>query len=348
MSGKVKRSSSRGWLGAVVVAATFGIAVQVLSAATVIKLATQAPQNSSWYKALTDMGEAWKKATNGNLTLTIFAGGTQGDEATQVRMMRPGIGTLQASLLTSGGMALIDDTFNVFNMPFFFADDAEELAVQQKLEPMLAQKAQAKGYHILAWSTGGWIQLFSKQQIKSLQDLKASKLYTSKGDDRMVQWFSSNGFHPVALLPADIPAQLKLGTGLINAAPGTPYLALTLGYFRDAPYMLKLNVAPLVGALVMSGDAWSKLTPDEQKVVLDGAKAFDARMRAEAPKQDADSVTQMAQRGLKETKLDTKSDAEFHSAADQMIAKMRGGMVPADVYDAAVAARDAYRKSKGK
>jgi TRAP-type C4-dicarboxylate transport system substrate-binding protein len=348
MSGKIKSSGSRAWLRVVVAAAMLGIAVPVLSAATVIKLATQAPANSSWYKALTDMGEAWRKATNGNLTLTIFAGGQQGDEASQVRMMRPGIGTIQASLLTAGGMALIDDTFNVFNMPFFFADDAEELAVQQKLEPILAQKAQAKGYHVLAWSTGGWIELFSKQPIKTLAELKASKLYTSKGDDRMVQWFAGNGFHPVALLPADIPAQLKLGTGLINAAPSTPYLAATLGFFRDAPYMLDLHVAPLVGALVMSGDAWGKLTPDEQKVVLDGAKTFDARMRTEAPRQDSDSLTQMTQRGLNVTKLDAKADAEFHTAADQMIAKMRGGMVPADIFDAAVAARDAYRKSKGK
>ena len=88
----------------------------------------------------------------------------------------------------------------------------------------------------------------------------------------MVQWFSGNGFHPVALLPADIPAQLKLGTGLIDAAPSTPYLALTLSFFRDAKYMLDLHVAPLVGALVMSGDAWNKLTPDERTV--------DARRRA--------------------------------------------------------------------
>jgi len=27
---------------------------------------------------------------------------------------------------------------------------------------------------------------------------------------------------------------------------------------------------------------------------------------------------------------------------------MRGGMVPADIYDAALQARDAYRKSRGK
>jgi TRAP-type C4-dicarboxylate transport system substrate-binding protein len=345
MSGKITGSGLRAWSRVVAAAATVGIAAQVLSAATVIKLATQAPQNSSWYKALTDMGDSWNKASKGNLTLTIYPGGQQGDEATQVRLMR--VGSLQASLLTAGGMALIDDTFNVFNMPFFFADDDEELAVQQKLEPLLDQRAQAKNYHILAWSTGGWIELFSKQQIKTLKELKDSKLYTSKGDDRMVQWFSGNGFHPVALLPADIPAQLKLGTGLINAAPSTPYLAATLGFFRDAPYMLDLHVAPLVGALVMSNDAWNKLTPDERTVVLDGAKAFDRRMRVEAPKLDSDSLTQMKQRGLTVTTLDAKGAAEFHGAADQMVAKMRGGMVPADVYVAALAARDACRKCTG-
>ena len=91
---------------------------------------------------------------------------------------------------------------------------------------------QAKGYRILNWGTGGWVQMFSKKPLKNLDDVKAAKLFTSKGDDRTVQFYASNGFHPVALLPSDIPAQLKLSTGLIDTAPYPPYMALTLQIFR--------------------------------------------------------------------------------------------------------------------
>lgn len=313
-----------------------------------IKLATQAPANTTWHKALTDMGDAWTKGTAGRVRLIVYPGGSQGDEATTIRLMRPGIGTLQAALLTVNGLSQIDDAFNVFGMPFFFESDAEELAVQQKLAPVLEQRLEAKGFHLLNWGTGGWVQLFSKKPMRTLDDVKTAKLYTSKGDDRMVQWYTSNGFHPVALLPADIPAQLKLTTGLIDTAPSTPYLALTLQIFRDAKYMLELHIAPLVGATVISLDAWKRISAADQATMAAAAKAMETRIRTDAPKQDAESVTAMKARGLQVIALDAKASATFRAAASQLTSTMRGGMVPADIYDMAVQARDAFRKSKGR
>jgi TRAP-type transport system periplasmic protein len=330
--------------------AALALAAVPLAAAphATIKLATQAPANTTWHKALTDMGDAWNKGTAGRVRLIVYPGGSQGDEATTIRLMRPGIDTLQAALLTVNGLSLIDDSFNVFGMPFFFESDEEEMAVQQKLGPVLEQRLEAKGFHLLNWGTGGWIQIFSKRPLRSLDDLKGAKLYTSKGDDRMVQWYTSNGFHPVALLPADIPAQLKLSTGLIDTAPSTPYLALTLQIFRDARYMLNLHIAPLVGATVISLDAWNHISPADQATMAAAAKEMETRIRTDAPKQDADSVTAMTARGLQVITLDAKAAAAFRTAATQLAATMRGGMVPADVYDMAVQARDAFRKSKGR
>jgi len=47
------------------------------------------------------------------------------------------------------------------------------------------------------------------------------------------------------------------------------------------------------------------------------------------------------------TALDAKALGEFRTEADKLAVTMRGGMVPADVYDLAVQARDEYRKSHG-
>lgn len=213
---------------------------------------------------------------------------------------------------------------------------------------MLEQRLQAKGFRILNWGTGGWVQMFSKKPLKSLDDVKGAKLFTSKGDDRMIQFYASNGFHPVALLLSDIPAQLKLSTGLIDTAPYPPYMALTLQIFRDAKYMLDVHAAPFVGATIISNDAWGKISADDQAKVMTAARAMEARVRAEAPKQDADSVAAMKTRGLEVITLDAKAAAEFRTASAKFVASMRGTMVPNDIYDAALAARDAFRKTKGK
>ena len=320
----------------------------ILAAPGEIKLATLVPANTSWHKALLDMGNTWNKDTQGRVTLTIYPGGTQGDEATTIKKMRPGIDQLQASFLTAAGLADLDEAFNVFAMPFFFESDQEEIAVEKKLTPILEQKLQAKGYHLLSWGTGGWVQVFSKKPLRTLADVKNAKLFTTKGADKWLQWYVANGFHPVALLPSDIPAQLKLSTGLIDTAPNPPYLALSLQIFRDAKYMLDLHIAPLTAAMIISTTAWNRISAEDRPKVAAAAQALETRVRAEAPVQDAESVKQMTARGLQVITLDPKAAAEFRAAATQLLLTMRGSMVPVDVFDMAVQERDALRKSKGK
>ena len=324
------------------------LAIAPLFAATDIKLATLVPTGTTWHTALLDMGNTWRKTTDGRVTLTVYPDGGQGDESTTVRKMRPGLETLQAGFLTAAGLAELDETFNVFAMPFFFETDEEEAAVERKLTPLFEQRLQAKGFHLLGWGTGGWVQVFSKKPLRSLGDVNNARLFTTKGADKWVQWYVANGFHPVALLPADIPAQLKLSTGLIDTAPNPPYLALSLQIFRDAKYMLDLKIAPLTAAMIISNSAWNKIAPDDRPKVTAAAQELEKSVHAKTPGQDADSVKVMVARGLQVTTLDPKATAEFRAAATELVKTMRGGMVPADVYDMAVQERDAFRKSKSK
>jgi TRAP-type C4-dicarboxylate transport system substrate-binding protein len=276
--------------------------------------------------------------------LTVYAGGTQGSEEATIRMMRPGVDQIQANLLMAPGLATIDDAFNVFGVPFFFQSDAEGQYVLEKLTPILEKRLEAKGFRLLAWGSAGWVQLFSKKPLTSLNDIKAAKLYTSQGDDRMVQWYKTNGFHPVALTAGDIPAQLKLTTGMIDAAPSPPYPALLLQIFRDAKYMLDVRFAPLYGALVMTNEAWNKVEANDRPIVVAAAKTAEKRLLGEAPKLDADSIATMKTRGLQVTSIDPKTAASFRAEAEAFVKTMRGGMVPAEIYDAAVRERDAFRK----
>lgn len=325
------------------------LAVPVVAQAPVaIRLATAAPVNSSWHKALQDMGAEWAAKTGGRVKLTIYAGGTQGDEPSTIRMMRPGVDQLQANLLMIAGLAQIDDAFNVFGMPFFFQSDEEAQHVQQKLAPLIEKRLDAKGFRLLSWGNAGWVQLFSKRQLRTLDDVRKAKLFTSQGDDRMVQWYKANGFNPVAIAATDIPAQLKLTTGMIDTAPSPPYLALVLQIFRDARFMLDVRVAPLLGALVMTNTAWNKIGPADRAAMTETARGLERRLAVDAPKQDAASLAEMTKRGLTVTTLDPKAAAEFRSAAEKLVTTMRGNMVPPEIYDLAVQERDAFRKSKGR
>ena len=315
------------------------------AAQTTIRVATVAPVNSTYHKALLDMGAEWEAKTSGRVKLTVYAGGTQGSEEATLRMMRPEVDQLQGNLLTSG-LSSIDDAFSVFGIPFFFASDAEGQHVLERLAPMLEKRLEAKGFKLLAWGSAGWVQLFSKNPINTLADVKAAKLFTTEGDDRMVQWYKQNGFRPVALKSGDIPAQLRLSTGMIDAAPMPPYLASLMQVFRDAKYMLDVDVAPLFGALVVTNTAWKKISAADQAVMIASAKTVEKRLLSDAVKLDETSIAAMKTRGLTVNTPDPKALASFRAEADRLVATIKGTLVPADVYDMAQRERDAYRKSK--
>jgi TRAP-type C4-dicarboxylate transport system substrate-binding protein len=322
--------------------------VYLAAAPVTVRLATIVPRNSVWYNALADMGATWTKSTESRVKLTIYEGGTQGDERTVIRLMRPEVDQLNAALLTSTGLGLIDDAFNVFGIPFFFQSDAEMRYVREKLTPLLSTRLEAKGIRLIHWGQAGWVQVFSKSPVKSLADLKKLKLFTSEGDDRTVQWYTQSGFRPVALKPNDI--RTGLTTGLIDAAPSPAYAASVIQLHQSADYMLDIRVAPLIGATVVADRIWNQISADDRTKVLAAGQVMEHRLETDVPAQDAKAVDNMRVRNPKFTvvKLDAAAMTAFRTEAERLAATMRGAMVPADVYDLAVRERDAFRKTGGK
>jgi len=308
-----------------------------------IRLATLAPDNSPWTSALRSMGSAWEKTTDRRVRLTVYAGTIPSESSAIARMAVDG---LQAATLMVAGLAEIDDAFNIFGVPFFFESDAELAHVQQQLTPLIQQRLQARRYHLINWGNAGWVQLFSKTPIRTLTDVKQAKLYTTEGNPKMVQWYTANGFHAVPLSAGEIPKQLKLPSGAINAAPMPPAYAVALQIFRDAPYMLDIRLAPLVGATVMTDAAWSKISAEDRPKILAAALTMEQQINMQAPELDAKSVAAMTSAGLQVVKLDAAAVNEFRGAAERLGSTQRGAMIPADVYDLAVRERDAFRRFK--
>jgi TRAP-type transport system periplasmic protein len=302
-----------------------------------IKLATVVPQGSIWDTNLKQMGEEWAKATGARVSLTVFGGGSQGDESTVLRKMR--LDALQAAALTSIGLGTIDAAFNVFDVPFFFESYDELNYVTEKLTPSIRARVDAKGFVLLNWGHGGWMQVFTKRPVRTVDDLKKIKLYTSAGNDRMVQWFKANGFEPRAMAMTDITTGLS--TGMIEGLPAPPLAARLFQWYRQTPYMLDIGLAPVVGATVITKKAWTAISGADRPKLLEAAAGVEKRLRDEVPKQDLASVTEMTQLGLTVT---TASGAEWRAQADALAKTMRGEMVPPDIFDLATKERNAFRR----
>ena len=209
-----------------------------------LRLGTILPANSVWDRSLRQMASAWQRATDGRVRLQVR--GTTGDESTIIRRMR--LNNPQVAALTLPGLTEIDETFNVFGIPFFFESDEEALHVLEALTPRLRESLADNGLVLLNWGHGGWAHIFSAQPIRDMSDLQRAKLFTSAGDDAMVRWYRENGFEPVPLELTDV--LMGLNTGLIDAYPSPPYGALVFQWYRQTSHMLDI---PLVGPHRRSG-----------------------------------------------------------------------------------------------
>lgn len=301
-----------------------------------IKLATVVPDGSVWDKSLKQMGVDWKTATGDRVALTVFSGGSQGDESTVLRKIR--LNALQGASLTVVGLSAIDWSFNVFNIPFFFQSYDELNAVIEKLTPTLKQRVEAKGFVLVHWGHGGWLQVFSKQPVQTVADLKKMKLYTSAGDDTMTQWYKANGFQPRAMAMTDVLTGLT--TGMIDALPTTPLASMSFQWYKQTPYMLDLGISPIVGATVVSKKTWDRISPADRAAMSDISLKVEKQLQADVPKGDGLATLVMQNQGLKITR---GTGPEWQQIANALGATMRGKMVPPDIYDMALKERDAFR-----
>ena len=312
--------------------------------AVVLKMATLAPQNSVWYNALMQMGSTWKKTTNGQVSMTLFAGQTQGSDEDVLRKMR--INQLQGAALSAIGLWQIDEATNVFGIPLFYQSDAELFHVLAALTPMLSKRLEERGFVLLSWGHAGWAQVFSRQPIKTLDDLKRAKLFTSAGDEKMVQWYRERGFNPVPRATTDLMTSLQ--TGQIDALPVPPLAALFMRYDTLTPYMLDVAIAPLLGGQVLTKRAWDRIPDAAKPAVLEAARAAEQQMQRQIPADERKAVDEMEKRGLKVIRVKgTKDETAFASVAKAYADSMRGEWVPPDVFDEAVRVRDAFRARKG-
>jgi TRAP-type C4-dicarboxylate transport system substrate-binding protein len=314
-------------------------------AQTRIKLGTLAPRDSSFHRILLAMGEKWRRAPGGGVTLTVYPDGAMGGEADMVRKMR--IGQVQAGMLTVVGLSEIDPGVTALqNMPMMFRDLQEVDYIREKLRASLEKRLLDKGFVVLFWGDAGWIRFFSKQPVIHPADMKKMKLFVWAGDNSQVDLMKNAGYQPVPLETSDILPGLQ--TGLINAVPTIPYFALSTQLYNQAPHMLALNWAPLVGGTVVTRKVWESIPAETRAVLQKAADEAGAQIKARSRAESDEAVAAMQKRGLTVHAVTPEIEAEWRKTVESYEGQIRGKIVPADMYDEVKRLLQEYRAGNGK
>jgi TRAP-type C4-dicarboxylate transport system substrate-binding protein len=310
-----------------------------------VRLGTLAPKGSSYFRILQEVGEGWRKVQGEGSTFVIYGDGSQGGEADMVRRMR--VGQLNAALLSAVGLAEIDKSaIALQTVPMLFREWAEVDYVRERVRQTLEARMAEKGFVVLFWADGGWVRFFSREPAATPAEFKRFKLFAWAGNTEQVALLKTMGYQPVPLETADILPSLQ--TGLINAVPTTPFFALAGQMYSPAPNMLDLKWVPIVGATVITRKAWDAMSAAARDELKRSGEKAGIDMRTRARQEDLESIEAMKKRGLKVTAPSADQEALWRAAAEEVYPRMRGSIVPADMWDEIRKVLDEYRNGKKK
>jgi len=245
-------------------------------------------------------------------------------------------------MLTAVGLSQIDESVTALQlMPMTFNSWAEVDHVRTKLEPKLEKIFASKGYVVLFWGDAGWVRFFSKRPITGLADLKQMRVFASSGTPKAIELLKDY-YNPVVLEPEKI--LLSLSNGTIDAIPIPPFLANTVQVATEARYMVDMHWAPVVGAMVVNKRVWDQLPAETRRHLADTARATGGKIRTDSRREDEEAIAAMkAKQGLQVTALSPDAEKEWRATVEKNHPRIRGSIVPADVFDEVTKAVKEFR-----
>jgi TRAP-type C4-dicarboxylate transport system substrate-binding protein len=306
-----------------------------------INIGTVAPEGSPWHQILQKMGQEWQKASGGKVTVRIFPNGRQGDESEMLRRVRQAT-TLQAVALSGAGLSQVDISVSSLQVPLLMDSYAELDYVRKQIEPRLEGAILARGFIVLNWSDVGWVHFFSKKPARTPDDVRGLKLFITAGDPDTEALYKALRFRPVPLGANELVTSLQ--TNLIDAFDVPPLFA-QLNQSFSGMYMIDMKWAPLIGATIVSRQAWEQIDESLHPELLRIARNAGDELRGKIRAMGDQAVDQMVSRkgGLTVIRLSPQEIAQWRQEARTAYSKMRGTLVPAGLFDEVLKLSEEFR-----
>lgn len=244
--------------------------------AQTLKIATIAPEGSSWMVDMRAGAAEIEKRTNGRVIVKFYGGGVQGNDKQVQRKMRTG--QLHGGAFTSGSLNNFQKDADLFSLPLMFNNVDEVRFVRSKLDQVLRQRLEDAGYVNFGFAGSGFAFMMSNQPLRTLADLAGQKVWTPEGDAIAYAALNALGVAPVTMPLTDVMTGLQ--TDLLNSVTVPPVGAVVLQWHTRLKYITELPIAYVYAALLIERKAFDRLSPDDQAVVrsvMEGTyRQFDA------------------------------------------------------------------------
>lgn len=298
----------------------------LLSAITVqaqrhsIKLATLAPDGSSWVTAVRAIDKDIREATQGEVGFKIYPGGVQGDEDVMLRKIR--VGQIHAGGFAGMGLSQVLPDILATEVPFLFDNYAEVDYVRQQMDTYYRARLKEAGFVLLGWVDVGFVHILSQKPVRRVDDIRHTKVWRIESDPLTASIFKRAGVNSVPLAIPDV--LLGLQTNLVEVVYAPPTAAIVLQWFTRAKYVTRLPINYTNGALLIARKRFERLEPQQQKHLVEISARHLLAQSQTNRKDNAEALQVMQGQGLEIVEPDSAAIQSFEDMVSASLPDLVG------------------------
>ncbi|PWA11112.1 hypothetical protein DCC39_09740 [Pueribacillus theae] len=277
--------------------------------------------NPSMHHYVYNVFDPWKEMveekTEGRVKVNLYHGGSLGKSSSVYQDVKGGVYELSLAVAN-----YFYDTdmfpYTIGNLPFAF-DNAEDAAkVMKKFGEKYANETLSKDVIVFDPITTDPYDLFATKPIKSVDDLKKTKMRASGKSETELE--KSIGAVPVSLTVDDTYEGLQKKQ--IDTSFYTPIGAVGLKFYEPAPYITKLqaSVTPIIP--MMNKDFYESLPEDIQKM-------FDEEFGPKLSEMFIESYTKELEKSYKTLEKEVEGRGEIITLSDKEAQRFKEAGKPA-------------------
>ena len=239
-----------------------------------------------------------KELSGGKLSINQFPGAQLGTETQTLQKLRAG--DIDFIITATANAASVAPQAGVFSLHFIFRDEnhlAKALADKQVSDAFRAMiKDSVQGAQVLGLITMGFRNMYSKKEIKSVEDIKGQKVrvQATKTEDTHFPAYGSQTVH----MPFG-EVYTSLQTGVVNIAENGVNVYEQNKHYEVAPVLNMTQHEANNNAIWVSQKTWDSLSDQEKKWVQEAIDEVSRREPALAFKLEADSAAKLKKLGVK-------------------------------------------------
>jgi len=312
----------------------------VSAAPTQIKLATLAPENSSWMREMRAGAKEIAERTEQRVQLKYYGGGVMGNDKKVLRKMR--IGQLHGGSFTPSGLSERCPDFGIYGQVLTF-DSLEEVAyVRERMDAQVMATLEAADLVGFGVTGGGFALIMSQQPVTRYEDLKGRKMWVPEGDLMTFEAMKSLDLSPVVLPITDVLTGLQ--TGLIDIIGTPPVGAIALQWYTKVDYVTDFPIVYSYASLVIEKKIMDRLSPEDRAVVDEVMRRIYKKFDQESQLENASAREAMVANGIDFMQPEAGAIASWRDrviAAN--LAQVEDGMLSKSMFDELSAHISDYR-----